>query len=64
MQTFCLMSTEMIQNVVIGFLGSPYSTNESAGILIVQVGIISGSLQTDIILNLSTTDATAIGKLP
>ena len=63
MQTF-LMSTEMIQNVVIGFLGSPYSANESAGVLIVQVGIISGSLQTDIVLNLSTTDATAIGKLP
>ena len=50
-------------NVVIGFLGSPYSVNESAGELNVQVGVISGSLQTNIVLNLSTTDITAIGIL-
>ena len=49
-------------NAVIGFLGSPYSANESAEVLMVQVGVISGSLQTDIVLNLSTTDVTAIGK--
>ena len=48
---------------MIGFLGSPYSTNESAGLLTVQVGVISGSLQTDVILNLSTIDITAIGEL-
>ena len=50
-------------NAVIGFLGSPYSTNESAGELAVQVGVISGSLQTDVVLNLSTIDVTAIGEL-
>ena len=50
-------------NVVIGFLGSPYSTNESAGVLTVQVGVISGSLQTDVVFSLSTIDATAIGEL-
>ena len=48
---------------MIGFLGSPYSTNESAGVLTVQVGVISGSLQTDVILNLSTIDVTAVGEL-
>ena len=57
-----IISTEL--NVVIGFLGSPYSVNESVGVLAVQVGVISGSLQRDVVLNLSTTDATAIGKQP
>ena len=49
-------------NAVIGFLGSPYSANESAGVLTVRVGVISGSLQTNVVLNLSTIDVTAIGK--
>ena len=50
-------------NAVIGFMDSPYSTNESVGVLTVQVGVISGSLQTDIVLHLSTMDVTAIGEL-
>ena len=49
-------------NAVIGFLGSPYYANERAEVLTVRVGVISGSLQTDVVLNLSTTDVTAIGE--
>ena len=37
-------------------MGSPYSTNVSVGVLVVQVGVISGSLQIDVVLNISTMD--------
>jgi hypothetical protein len=50
-------------NAVIGFLDSPYYTNESAAVLTLQIGVISGSLQTDVVLNLSTIDITATGEL-
>ena len=47
-------------NAAIGFLDS---LNESTAVLTVQVGIISGSLQTDTVSNLSTMDITAIGEI-
>ena len=49
-------------DVVIGFIGSPYSANESAGVVIMQVGVLSGSLQIELIISLSTEDVTTTGK--
>ena len=48
--------------IVIGFIGAPYSTNESDRVLSVQVGVLSGILETETVVTISTRDLTAIGK--
>ena len=43
-------------DVVIGFIGSPYSANESAGVVVMHVDVLSGSLQIELIISLLTKD--------
>ena len=50
--------------IVIGFIGAPYSANESDGELSVQVGVLSGILETETVtvVAISTRDMTALGN--
>lgn len=50
-----------MNNVIIGFIGAPYSANESDGVLFVEVGVLSGTLHVEVVVNISTTDITALG---
>ena len=42
--------------IIVGFLSTSYSTTESDGQLYIQVGVISGSVQREVIVNLSISD--------
>ena len=47
--------------VVIGFLNPLINVTETDGAVLIQVGILSGVLQRDVVINLSTRDLEAIG---
>jgi hypothetical protein len=49
--------------IVIGFLETNYTVSEGDGTARLRVGVIGqGDLETDIVVNVSTTDGTAICK--
>ena len=48
--------------VQIGFRDILYSSDESSGVVMVGVGVLSGSLSRNITVRLSTTEGTATGK--
>ena len=50
-------------DVIIGFIDSPYSVSENDGNVVLQVGLIEGSLQGQVVVSLSTSDLSAVGKL-
>ena len=52
-----------MNSVIIGFIGAPYSANESDGVLFVEVGVLSGTLHVEVVVNISTRDITALGIL-
>ena len=52
-----------ILEVVIGFLSESYSVNESDGRASIEFGVITGSLGTDISVQLSFSDGSALCKL-
>lgn len=45
--------------VQIGFLQTLYSVNEEEGLVTVQVGVISGSLTSDVNVEITSTDGSA-----
>ena len=49
-------------DVTIGFIDSPYSVNENERQVVIQVGVIEGSLQREVVVSFSTSDSAAIGK--
>ena len=49
--------------VTIGFVNPPYSVIENEEQLVIQIGVIEGSLQTEVVVSFSTSDLTAISKL-
>ena len=51
-----------LTDVTIGFLNPSYSVFENGSQVIIQVGVLDGSLQRNVIVTLSTSDLTAIGK--
>ena len=53
------LSTE----VVIGFIDPPYQVNESDGSVNLTIGVLTGILQRQVVLSLSTSDDTALSKL-
>ena len=57
----CSYFLNAVNNVVIGFVGAPYSANESNGVLFVEVGVLSGTLQVEVVVNISTRDITTLG---
>ena len=51
-----------LTDVIIGFLDTSYSMFENEPQVIIQVGVLNGSLQRSVIVTLSISDLTAIGK--
>ena len=51
-----------LTDVIIGLLDISYSVFENGFRVIIQVGVLSGSLQKEVTVSLSTSDLTAIGK--
>ena len=49
-------------DAIIGFIDSPYAVSEGDGSALLQVGLIEGSIQGEVVIALSTNDSTAIGK--
>ena len=49
--------------MVIGFLSESYSVNESDGTISIEFGVITGSLGTNISIQLNFSDETALCKL-
>ena len=52
-----------ILEAVIGFLSESYSVSESDGTASIKFGVINGSLQTEISVNLIFSDGSALCKL-
>ena len=50
-------------DVVIGFLNTLYSVNESEGIVALEVGVIDGFLGREVVVLFSTIDSSARRKL-
>ena len=48
--------------IIIGFLETRYAVSEGVGNAALMVGVISGDLETNIVVNISTADDTAICK--
>ena len=48
-------------DVVIGFIDAPYTASEGDDSVLLQVGLIEGSIQGEVIIALSTIDTTAVG---
>ena len=48
--------------VVIGFIDAPYEVNETDGVANVTVGVVRGQLMREVVVELSFSDGTAIGK--
>ena len=44
-----------------GFINPPLTVRESASILLLQVGVLEGTLQSEVVLNISTTEKDATG---
>lgn len=49
--------------VTIGFLETTYNVSEDVGLAQLRVGIINGSLDTEIVISLATADDTAVCTL-
>ena len=49
-------------DVTIGFINPPYSVFENES-LVIQVGVLEGSLQREVVVSFSSSDLTAIGKI-
>ena len=49
--------------VIIGFINPPYYVIENEGQVAIQIGVIDGSLQREVVVSFSTSDDTAVGKL-
>ena len=47
---------------MIDFIGAPYEVNETDRFARVTVGVVSGQLMREVIMELSFSDGTAIGK--
>ena len=50
-----------IAGIVIGFLKTEYTVSEADGTVELQVGVLSGSLSSDVVVQLDTLDSSAIG---
>ena len=48
---------------MIGFIGAPYEVNETDRFARVTVGVVSGQLMREVVVELSFSDATAVGNL-
>lgn len=51
----------IVADVTIGFIDSIYSVFENESMLVIQIGLLEGSLQREVIITLSTADLTAVG---
>lgn len=51
----------MFADAIIGFLNTQYTVSESDGSVLLQVGLIEGSIQGEVVIELSTSDLTAVG---
>ena len=51
-------------DVVIDFNDAPYEVNETDGVANVTIGVVSGQLMREVVVELSFSDGTAIGKQP
>ena len=49
-------------DVTIGFINAPYSVDENEGEVDIQVGVIEGSLQREVVVLFSTLDSSVRGK--
>lgn len=58
---FCNSITSSSIDAVIGFIDAPYTVSEGDGSALLQVGLIEGSIQGEVIIALSTNDSTAVG---
>ena len=48
--------------VAIDFIDAPYEVNETDGVANVTVGVVRGQLMREVVVELSFSDGTAIGK--
>ena len=49
--------------VVLGFINAPYTASESDGIATVTFGVIEGTLQSDLVVELSFVNGTASSEI-
>ena len=62
MYNFLLFCTFPVAEVVIGFIDPPYEFNESGAMASVVVGVVSGSLGTDVDVLLSFSNGSAYSR--
>ena len=55
-------SITLFLGITIGFLDERYTVSEGVGDAPLMVGVISGDLETNIVVNISTADDTAVCK--
>ena len=48
---------------MIGFLNTSYSVGESDGVVKLQIGVIQGSIQRPVVVEISTGDISTAGEL-
>ena len=56
------MSSACRAAAVIGFIGQPYNANESDGEVFVELGVIEGMLQREVLVQLMLAPGSALGK--
>ena len=49
-----------VLGIIIGFLNTTYTVSEGVGDAPLKIGVISGDLETDTVVNISTTDDSAV----
>ena len=57
----CNSITSCFVDAIIGFIDAPYTVSEGDDSALLQVGLIEGSIQGEVIIALSTNDSTAVG---
>ena len=50
-----------IAGIVIGFLQTKYILDEAVGTVVLEVGVVSGNLYSDVVIRLDTLDGSARG---
>ena len=57
----CSYSYDVIADAVIGFIDAPYAANEN-GIAAIKIGVVSGRLQREVLVDFSVFSGSAVGK--
>ena len=60
--SIAIQPLKLISDADIGFISPHFTMRESDGLVNIQVGVLSGSLQKEVTLNFFVTELSALGK--